>query len=936
MLTLIRKHARSRFRFNSGTSSEDRLAAYRQFLRLENEMIYRRHRAGESGLKIAQARSTAIDLLLRDLFSRAIKKYEKEQGPPPAQVCMLAIGGYGRKELSPLSDIDIMFLFSADSQSAKGKAFEENLANEILYPLWDLNLKIGYSIRTVRDAIQEARKEVQTKTSLLEARRITGPEELFRLFENVYRNFYRNDHARTYLKNRLQDQAERRERYGGTIFLQEPNVKNGVGGIRDYQNSLWMARVKLDVDRIEDLCKHDYLRKKEQREYLQAYDFLLRVRNDLHFMSKRPTDILNLENQPMVAENLGYTQEDIFERVEAFMRDYYRHAQTIYNISKILEERLALRKSTEESDKISFREVVNARRLDRQKEFDGFLLRGRELSYESRSVFRKDPERLIRVFRHCQQLNCRMDFELSSLIQESLHLISSKVIHSSRAHLSFRTILEEAGQVHPTLSLMHQLGVLGKFIPEFGRLTCLVQHEYYHRYTADIHTLNTIRELDAVFVGEDPITHKYREALRQTTHPTLLYLILFLHDIGKSVGNAGHAEAGAKMATHILERMELEPGKEELVEFIIKNHLLMARIWQKYDVDDLRTAGSFAQQVESLEKLHTLYVHTFCDARGTAASLWNSYKDALHTTLYQNTCERLTLGDKVEDHHLERKKMTYQETLARKLPDISEEEISAHYNLLPERYFIQTEPDQIALHIQLINKLLTNIMEKEGEATLRPIIDWKNDIDRSLTIVNVVTWDRAGLFSKLAGAFSVAGLSILTARAVSRSDHIAIDTFYVVERNRGLVQSQTTRDLFGKSLERALNSNEDLLPEILANNQKSSILPSAEEKTLLGTSFPPTVHVYHELSLKRTIIEIQANDQIGLLYQISRTIFDFGYNITFARIATERGVAIDTFYIEPTEESGPGERTDLLDLQNALLGIVSPEEKESAPPAKPQ
>ena len=269
--------------------------------------------------------------------------------------------------------------------------------------------------------------------------------------------------------------------------------------------------------------------------------------------------------------------------------------------------------------------------------------------------------------------------------------------------------------------------------------------------------------------------------------------------------------------------------------------------------------------------------------------------------------------------------MTQQELIAQRIPGISNDEITAHFSLLPDRYFIHTEGAEIALHIQMVNKLFTSIATADSVGTLRPVIDWKDDLNRSLTVVNVVTWDRAGLFYKLAGALSVAGLSILGAKVISRTDHIAIDTFYVVEPGRGVVQSAAAQEAFAKTIESALLSNQDLYPEIVAQAKKiaSTRYQAASNGEALHSSFPPTVDVYHELSMERTIVEIQARDQIGLLYRLAKTISDHGFDITFARIGTERGVAIDTFYIESANHEPVEDSTRLHTLRDALADIIA-------------
>jgi len=901
-----------------------RLAACKDFLQSGTTRLRDEHMAGGSGLTVARKRAALVDELLRKLFEHALETYRQSHGAPPSPVSMVALGGYGRGELSPHSDIDVMFLFPAKTKPAVVKSLQEHLSNNILYPLWDCDLKVGHSTRNVDEVFIEARKDIQTKTALLECRLIAGSAPLYEAFASAYRSYFTTEHPKGYIAARLEDQRQRRGKYGETVFLQEPDIKNGVGGLRDYQNTLWMARVKLGISAMEELADQNYLPAADVAEFNRAYDFLLRIRNELHFLVTHPTDLLDLESQNRITQNLGYHQSGELERIERFMADYYRAAQSIYRISRLVENRLALSLDQDDSGKISFREVLRAQRYQRTKRIDGFILRGRELAAEGPQVFAVNPVRLIRVFRHCQQLDCVPDFHLAEQIRAQLPLITPELVASPDANASFRAILSQPGAVFPTLNLMHELGVLGRFIPEFDRLTCLVQHEYYHRYTADVHVLSTIRELDRVFTVAEPITRKYREALHETTDPYLLYLILLLHDIGKGDGIQGHAESGVRLAGPIMDRLAVPDRMRRIVSFVIKNHLIMARFWQKRDVDDPQTAAAFAEIAEDAEQLRYLYVHTFCDARGTAASLWNGYKDALHTTLYHTTLERLNLGEAIHANYQERKLMIQQELIAQKIPGISSDEIVAHFGLLPERYFVYADTNEIALHISMVNRLLKTISNAESVGSLRPVIDWQDDLNRSLTTVNVVTWDRAGLFYKLAGAFSVAGLSILSAKVISRTDHIAIDTFYVVEPGRGVVQSTTAQETFARTVETALVGNKDLLPDIITQAKKHTSRYSANLNDGPHTSFPPTVEVYHELTMERTIVEIQARDQIGLLYRLAKTISDQGFDITFARIGTERGVAIDTFYIESSDPARPADQTRLLALRDTLAEIIKP------------
>ena len=926
--------APERLSFTGELSVADRTAACKAHLQRETARVKALHVTGALGHKTAALLSQAMDLMLTELYDYAIRGWEAANAKLPSAVSMIALGGYGRGELSPHSDIDLMFLFPAKVRPSLIKPLQEHLTNEILYPLWDCGLKVGHSTRTVDEVFTEARSEIQSKTAMLETRRIAGSKTLFDTFSQSYRNYYTRENPGGYIADRLKDQAERREKYGNTVFLQEPDIKNGVGGLRDFQNTIWMARVKLDIFDEQELVKQRYLRASELKEFQRSYQFLLRVRAELHFQNKRPTDLLDLEAQPVVALELGYTQEDILRRVEVFMRDYYRAAQTIYRSSKLVENRLALNLEAAPGTKLSFRDIIRSRRYERVKRIDGFRLRGHELSADSATVFQDDPARLIRVFRHAQRHGAKIHFDLQGLIRAEAVLLTPEINALESTNVSFKAILSEPGSVHTALSLMHELGVLGKFIPDFDGLTCLVQHEYYHRYTADIHTLNTIKELDQIYTRDDPLRLKYRAAIRATGDPNILYLTLLLHDIGKARGIKGHADVGVEIALPLLRRLKVDEPKCEIVAFIIRHHLMMARFWQKHDIDDPATAASFAQDVSDPDLLRFLYVHTYCDAAGTSADLWNSYKDTLHTQLYSQTLEQLEHGDDLKKRRRERLTMVRNSLIARTIPGVSEEEITAHFNLLPNRYFLHTDQPEIELHLSMVNRLLQSIASTDSIGSLRPVIEWRDDIDRSLTVVHVVTWDRAGLFYKLAGAFNVAGLSILSSKVVSRTDHIAIDTFYVTEPGQGVVQSKDAQSRFHEALEQALLENGDLMPKIEARSKRELAKRRFNRDTgraeIVQATFPPSVNIYHELSMGRTIIEVQAPDQIGLLFRLSRSIFEHRFDITFARIGTERHVAIDTFYIEDVAAADVCATNRLEKLREALLEIVNPAENQDS------
>ena len=913
----LHQHAQKRLFFDPGVSRSKQLPAYKRYVELENVMLERMHRKGESGLKVCQARAAMIDVVVENLFLAALDLYTTEHGALPCKMAILATGGYGRRELNPHSDIDLMFLYPLKAGGKAFKKFQEIVAEEILYPLWDLGLKVGHASRNAKEVIDECSKEVQSKNAILESRVICGSEPLYKSMRSHFEEFVKSENSKVYIQERLENELARHAKSGNTIYLQEPDIKNGVGGLRDYQNILWMAHIKYGFRSFRDLVKAKLMRDDERAAMVEAYDFLLRTRTELHMQNRRPTDKLDLEQQPTIAEYLNYPQEDIFERVESFMKDYYTAARTIYQSSEILKERMALEAST---GRISFREALRAHQHLPVKQVEGFQLHEKVLSADNPSVFQDDPVRLIRIFRLAQQFGAKLDSDLRFLITRSIPLIDHSIINSASAAKSFCSILRSPGEVYPILMQMHEMGVLGRYLPEFGELTCMVQHEYYHRYTADAHVLRTIRHLDRVFSKHDDEYARYEKQLRKNDDPLLLYLILLLHDIGKAEGVKNHDVAGVRIAQPILNRFNIGRGQQEQILFIIRNHLEMARFWQRFDLDDPKTAASFAEFIVDPQKLRFLYVHTYCDARGTAPTLWNSYKDAMHRTLYVRTLEQFEDDEIIEQKRKDLISMLHQQILEKKIEGISEEEIEAHFSLLPERYFINTDQEDIELHLRMVNDLLTQIQTAYSMGTLTPIIHWHNDIDLSMTVVNVVTWDRAGLFYKLAGALTLAGVNIVSTKAITRKDHISIDTFYIIDPDGGVVSDKKAREIFEKRLDEALIQEKELMPAI--NEREAKITAQTKNKDMLPAPFPPKVDVYHELSLKQTIIEVQASDRIGLLYRISRLITKMGFDIGFARIATERGVAMDTFYIK-NEKSELGTHTSaLIELRETLDKIV--------------
>lgn len=901
-----RQHAEKRLVFHSGQSDSSRLEMIKEFVRLEKEMLHRYHLKGDSGLRLTCARAIIIDVLIQNLFTYALKVAE-ESLVKIKPMCILATGGYGRGELSPHSDVDLMFLYPKSSMGKPLDLLKETMTKEILYPLWDTGMKVGHASREIKEALTEAQRDIRNKNSMLDARYICGDRKIAKRFTSKFLSYCRKKKPGDYLNEVLEHQKLRRQEKGGTVYLQAPDIKNGMGGLRDYQGVLWMAKVKFEDDALNSLIKRGYLNENEAKSYQEAYSFLLRVRNELHFRSKRPVDVLHLEKQPEVALGLGYNDEDIFPRVEKFMGDFYGRVSTIHQLSNLLEQRL-VRSTSGNTASISFKSVLLAYRSSPPEQVDGFELQDGELHTDNQEIFDEEPERLLRLFRHSQRLSAKLSPSLRSLVRNRLSLIDAGLINSTSANVTFRSILQEVGNVAPTLIEMHDLGVLGRFVPEFGRLTCKVQHDLYHRFTADIHVLRCIEILDQVFQGTRNGSAPYLEALRKNEVPGLLYLILFIHDLGKDKGPKGHCERGVELGKTLMERLGISEEMHDRVLFVVRNHLEMVRFANKFDLDDPEVIDSFASFVEGEQRLRFLYVHTYCDANGTAPDLWNSHKEELHTHLFSNTLKVLD-GKRARKDPSELRD-SFKDLEVR---GVSKESILEHLDQVPVRYFSHTGREEVALHIEMVDQY-----SKNGKDKNHPIVSWRNDLRRTLTVVDVVITDRPGLFEKITGALAVTGLNILGARAVTRQDDLAIDVFYVEGENGGIVEDPTIREFFENTLTSFISDQDCPEQQISAHRKKKEKSKTFSTSDKFGATIPPQVDVYRDISLGRTIVEVRAADRIGLLHLLSKHIADAGFSILFARIATEQGIATDIFNIEPLDRRSVPEPRAFLDLREKL------------------
>jgi [protein-PII] uridylyltransferase len=919
LLEQIDADAAERLSLPPGRQPTQELARYREFLKAEAARLRTLHREGAGGRTIARARTVVLDLLLRHLLATVSGKLPVEPRSRPTRLALVAIGGYGRGELNPHSDIDVMFLHNLEHAAvARGKA-DPSLAaitDGMLYPLWDIGLKVGHSVRSVEDCVAVANSDMQSKTALLEARLITGDAELFQRLEAVVLARCVRGFENEYIAARIEDQEARRAKHGGSACMQEPNIKSGCGGLRDYQNLLWMAFFKHRTRTLEELQLRDLVSEQERNQLDEAYDFLLRLRNELHYETNRATDVLAKSLQPRIATNLGYADRSPVRRIELFMRVVYTHMRHVYLITRTLEQRLALLPPRPRR-LASLRELLGGgQSRARLQPVDGFQFVDGEIRAVSNRVFRDQPRRLVRVFLHAQQRGLRLQPDLAQLIRNQLHLVDRSFLYDPSVHETFLELLNQRGNVAPILRAMHEVGLLGRYLPEFGRLTCLVQHEFYHQYTADEHTLACIDHLDRIWEAKAPPHGNYAEIFQSLERPFVLYLALLLHDAGKAYRSGRHSEIGARFALRVSRRLGLDGATAHTLRLIIEHHLLMAMISQRRDLDDPSVIRQFANQIQSLENLNLLTLHTVADSLGTSDKLWNDFKDSLLTQLYRKTYEVLA-GTSSFIRAAEKERRLLMDEIRREMPDsLSVEELEAHFANLPPRYFqIHTARDIIA-DLKVTNAFLRRQLDDAGHP-LAPVIAWHNEPARGYTTVTVCTWDRLGLFSNISGSLTAAGLNILSAQIFTRRDGIILDTFYVIDARTGHLVAREDRDQFEKILGHSLTEGISLEPLIARRKAVAPLyLPAAGER------MSTRIRIDNDTSDNSTVIDLETEDHVGLLYYVSRALSDLNVDIALAKICTEKGAAIDTFYVGERDGSKITEPNRQSEIQRALLEVI--------------
>jgi len=827
--------------------------------------------AHSSPREFLRQHSDMMDGLVRKAFQAARAKV------PSPSVCLMAIGGYGRAELAPYSDIDLLLLHSPSNKNELPP-----LAEQILYPLWDLGLDVSCSSRSIDECLKMARSDVQVKTGLIDGRYLDGEYEFFRNLYGLFTKKVLHRRVQKFAGALAQDIHPRRQKYEDPAYVLEPNIKEGEGGLRDFQVGRWIIRAKYKTDRWDSILFPDHSRMLDK-----SIQFLWAIRNHLHLLSERRQDNLTFELQEKIAPLLGFPKGT--KGVEEMMRQYHLSARGISNFFHDILDRALFEPST-------FRKIIfffQRKRID-----ENFEIAHGEIHLLDPVAFKKDPLQLMTLFQHCQAYQAKVDFRTEEAVMEALPFIDDRFRASQKVNQAFLSILRRGKGADALLMKMHQLGFLSRYVPEFSDVEGKVHYDLYHVHPVDIHSILAVEELgrlrDGYYQKDYPLL---TSLIREIEKPDILFLTTLLHDIGK--GREGdHALIGAEMTKQVGERMGLTSEEKELMEFLISRHLFMLETAFRRDLHDEQAILRFANETGNPVRLKMLYLLTFADIKAVGPEAWTSWKNSLLMELFLKTSHFFEKGEEPQTF------LKRGETIAQLWQSLPRETLSHYAEHLPDRYLSTYSSGEISCHIKMAQSLDKEVL----------LVGWSPE-EEVRARVTICTKDRYGLFSKIAGSMFLNRLNILEAQVHTWGNGVALDTFYV-------------EDPTGE-IERRLQQFKKDLKEILSGKISLKLLLSQREESgwiqkKVIPKVPGEAKVNNRDSDFYTIIEITGEDRLGVLYEITQALTDCGCNIHFARISTLGNRVVDVFYVQDEWGEKIVEPEKVNHLKQLLLNRLTP------------
>ncbi|MCZ4281272.1 [protein-PII] uridylyltransferase [Kiloniella laminariae] len=873
------------------------LALLRDALSEGRAEVRKRFDEKASGTMVVRANCFLVDQIVKLVYHFVNEELYPVGVPSKGEsLSVAAVGGYGRGELAPQSDVDILFLLPY-----KKTPRTEQVVEAMLYFLWDLNFKIGHSVRTLKECIRSSQADLTINTSILESRFLCGDLKLFTQLRKTYDRVVRSGRGATFIEEKLAERSERHKKVGGSRYTLEPNIKEGKGGLRDLQTLFWIAKFIYQVDDVSSLVERGVFTRQEVRQFEKAQAFLWSVRCALHYLTNRPEERLSFDVQRELADWMQYTDHAGTKGVERMMKHYFIVAKAVGGLTRIFCAAL----EAEHNRRSGFRLPLPF--LQRKRTVEKFRLEGDRLTFRQEDTLDKDPLEMLRIFHVAQKHDLDIHPAALRKITQNLRLIKHHLRDNEAASRLFLDILASPKDPEKTLRRLNESGVLGRFVPDFGRVEALMQFNMYHHYTVDEHTLFAVGILHQIEKGllqkEAPIAS---EVVHKVLSRKVLYVAVFLHDIAK--GRSGdHSIEGAKIALRICPRMGLTAEETETVSWLVRYHLTMSETAFSRDIDDPKTIQDFAEIVQSPERLRLLLILTVADIRAVGPNVWNAWKAALLRELYWRTEELLSGGLAAEGQ--ERRVQVAWEKLTAALSHWPAQELALHLERGTVSYWISSDTETQARHAELI---------RQAEVDKSPFTaEVRVDHYRQVTEVTIYAADHPGLFSRVAGALAVSGASIEGATIHTLRNGMALDSFYIADsHSKTLIEDPDRLHQIETAIEQSLTG------ELKAAKLLKNLPTRLPSRVLKAMRVKPRVLIDNKASASYTVIEVNGQDRPGLLYHLTQALTKLGLLVHSARIATYGVRAVDVFYVESALGDKISSQQKLNTIQKKLLEIL--------------
>lgn len=856
--------------------------------------------AGGSADAVHQELARQMDALVRGALDYADGHLYRRANPTTGeQLAVVAVGGYGRGELAPFSDVDLLFLYDY-----KRTPYVEQVAEFLLYKLWDLGLKVGQATRSTGETIKFAKTDLSVRTSLLEARLVWGHRPVFERFTAAFDREIWSTGAPEFIEAKLAERNDRHRRVGDSRYLLEPNVKEGKGGLRDLQTLLWIGRYLYRVQDVGELVRYGVLSTGSLSTFRRSHRFLRTVRCHLHYLAGRAEERLTFDLQPEIARRMSYRDRGSARSVERFMKSYYLVAKDVGALTRIV--CAALEEQHKRRPRFSLPRLGAGRRR-----IGAFIVQGGRLSLAAPDLLAAEPRAMLELFRIAQAQALDIHPEALAAVRNNLGRVGRDLRADPEANRLFLEILcaKEAPAI--ALGRMNEAGLLGRFVPEFGRIVAQMQHNLYHVYTVDEHTIRAIEVLNDIEIGrldqELPLSTEIMPAMRSRQE---LFLAAFLHDLGKGRGG-DHSIIGADIARRFCRRLQLPEASTETVSWLVEHHLLMSGYAFKRDSEDPKTVQDFVAIVQSPERLRLLLVLTAADIRAVGPNVWNGWKGQLLRELYHEAAAAMAAGDPAgrRRERIEAAKESLRSALRSRPSKPWSEAATLRWTARHDpRYWLGFNGEDHLRHAELL---------RAADARRAPLtVDFRVDRFRARTEVLIYAGDHPGLFMKIAGALAVAGASIVDARIFTTTDGMALDVLGIQEADhRSAVEGPERHARIAAAIERALQG-EIWLEKVLAERRS---LPKRADVFRVE----PRVLVDNSASRTHSVIEVNGRDRPGLLFALAKSLKDLGLVITSAHISTYGERVVDVFYVKDVFGLKITQKAKLARIERALLEALA-------------